>query len=47
MKNIIQKAETYCRTMRHCTEEYKEAMLYAKYGGVLGILTCKKIAEEN
>lgn len=47
MKNIIQKAETYCRTLKGSSEEYKESMLYAKYGSMLGIQTCEKIAKEN
>ena len=46
MNNIIKKAESYCRTLRGQSEEMKESKLYSKYGAMLGIGTCSRIAKE-
>lgn len=38
-----QKAIEYCKTLSG-SEAYKEAMLYAKFGGRIGIQKCNQIA---
>jgi hypothetical protein len=45
MQNTISKAETYARSLKGASVEYKESKLYEKYGASLGIETCKRIAQ--
>lgn len=46
MTNIIQKAETYCRTLKGKSTAHKKSMLYAKFGAILGAKTCGSISEK-
>lgn len=46
MRNIIAKAESYCSSLRGQSEETKQSKVYAKYGAMLGIETCARIAKE-
>ena len=45
MKTQIEKAKQYCKTFTKASIEYKEAMIYAKYGAYIGIEKCSQIAK--
>ena len=47
MRRQIDRAEAYCKTLIGQSTETKEAKLYAKFGAVLGIETCKTIAKNH
>lgn len=44
MKTYIQHAKEYCKTLKNHSVAYKEAMIYAAFGGQIGINKCAKIA---
>lgn len=49
MQRIIRRAESYCRKLNKTVQKslaYNEAMLYAKFGGSIGISKCSEIAQK-
>ena len=49
MKKLIAKADKYCKSLNseiRASYEYNEAMLYAKFGGGIGIGRCSEIAQK-
>tara|TARA_R110002012_G_scaffold204652_2_gene374446 strand:- start:4154 stop:4297 length:144 start_codon:yes stop_codon:yes gene_type:complete len=45
MQRTISKAESYCKTLHGQRTALKESKLFAKFGAILGIQTCKVIAQ--
>lgn len=49
MRRIVAQAERYCKKLNSyvkASQEYNEAVLYAKFGGSIGIKRCSEIAQK-
>ena len=47
MKRTVKEAIAYNQGLINSSLEYREAMLYCKFGAVLGIIRCAEIAESG